>query len=448
MNINYKSIALISLISIPMSATAVNMNQPYKPTEIKKSHMLTGVKSMTMKQVSAIPTIVVEMKNGSDVYNYVNPNQSFSTQANVSINCRLTNGVKSIYGGISPIDDSFSAAQSDNPQNFEYFDHKTTSGYKKKRTLTLSLNGNIKKALSKIAINQCNTNLANRDLSKDTVFNWAQVGYPNMLATHVTAWCSNNYGQVGQAVKVNYRCKAQTPKAQQPPVIEPLEIHSVNITTPNKNYIGQCPKKLNFTGYIKTNGANKKFRYRFNNHSKVSTSWKTFSGIKNTYKVNHSVTLEDINKTTNSLNSVKSLNNGGMSIQSKQIKEIPFLELEVQNLETNKRHKAKEKYSFKCAERIKTAPQRQLQQPDLVVLGNTTGNCVYKYSLQPWYVIAVANKIGLLILDSAFARSSSSVLSNNNRFPFSSFSLYKTAVKYCKYSISFVLCHPKYKSSA
>ena len=176
MNINYKSIALVSLISIPMITMAINMNQPYQATEIKAKDMLKGVKTMSMKQVSSIPTIVVEMKNGSDKYNYVNPNQSFSTKTNVSINCRLTNGVKSIYAGITPIDKHYSAAQADKPQYFEYFDHKTTSGYKKKRDVTLTLGGKIKKALSKVAINQCNMNLGNRDLSKDTVFNWAQVG--------------------------------------------------------------------------------------------------------------------------------------------------------------------------------------------------------------------------------------------------------------------------------
>ena len=370
MNIYYKSIALISLISISTNALAINKNQPYKPTEIKKSHMLKGVKAMTMKQVSAIPTVVVEMKDGADKYNYVNPNQSFSTQANVSINCRLTNGVKSIYAGITPIDKYYSAAQSDKPQNFEYFDHKTTSGYKKTRNVTLTLNGKIKKALSKVAIKQCNSNLANRDLSKDAVFNWAQVGYPNMLATHVTAWCTSNYGQVSQAVKVNYKCKAQPPKPLVPSIKKQLIVNSVALKTPVKNYVGQCPKKLIFSGNIKTNGANKNLRYRFNNHFKVSTPWKSFNSVKNNYMVNHSVTLENIKQTPNSPNTLKQLNNGGMNVQSKKNQDMLFLELEVENLKTHKIQKAKETYSFKCAERVKPVPQRQ-KQPDLVVLGKT-----------------------------------------------------------------------------
>lgn len=375
MNLNYKTIVLISLISVPLGAMAINMNQPYKPTKIEAKSMLKGVKTMSMKQVASIPTIVVEMKNGADEYNYVNPNQSFSTQTNVSINCRLTNGVKSIYAGLTPIDKHYSPSQADKPQYFEYFDHKTTSGYKKKRNVTLTLGGNIKKALSTIAINQCNKNLVNRDLTKDTVFNWAQVGYPNMLATHVTAWCSSQPGKIGQALKVNYKCKAQPLKPPAPSVEKQLVINSIALKTPFKNYTGQCPKKVTFSGNIQTNGANKNLRYRFNNHSKVSTSWKSFNSIKNNYKVNHSVTLEDIKEIPNPLNSLNSLNQpnkGGMSFQSKKIKENPFLELEVKNLKTNKIHKVKEKYNFKCVERLKTAPQKQKQHlPDLVVLGNT-----------------------------------------------------------------------------
>jgi len=146
------------------------------------------------------------------------------------------------------------------------------------------------------------------------------------------------------------------------------------------SYTGLCPKDFGFAGYVRTNGEQGKFRYRFKNESGSSGPWKTVQASKgNTqYPLHYSVKLQDIHVNPHPTLPGQIQNQGqqgGMAPKPQLgMKQNPWVTVEVENLANHKRYSRKASYKYTCTQ----PPKMQLgtlnggsKQPDLIVLGST-----------------------------------------------------------------------------